>query len=311
MTVRIDKYDALGNDFLVLDLAQVGSQSARVSGGADAAADRASGASAPRQALDWPAIARAWCSRTTGAGADGLLLLTRNDDVEARMQLFNSDGSSAEMSGNGARCFAHSLYRADAARGERSYRLHTAAGIRQVTVGAQASSGVHENADTVIASVDMGEVQPITEPAGWSAIGTHPDRPVMHLSVGNPHTVVGVEDVHDVDLLTLGRKVPQVNLEVVAPGPERNGITMRVHERGAGLTQACGTGACASAWAAVWWGLVPQASERVEVVVHMPGGDAVVLVNAPSVGRTTLTGSSQFVGSFDASLDSPFKVTAR
>jgi len=311
MTVRIDKYDALGNDFLVLDLAQVGSQSAGVSGGAAAAADRASGASAPRQALDWPAIARAWCSRTTGAGADGLLLLTRNDDVEARMQLFNSDGSSAEMSGNGARCFAHSLYRADAARGERSYRLHTAAGIRQVTVGAQASSGVHENADTVIASVDMGEVQPITEPAGWSAIGTHPDRPVMHLSVGNPHTVVGVEDVHDVDLLTLGRKVPQVNLEVVAPGPERNGITMRVHERGAGLTQACGTGACASAWAAVWWGLVPQASERVEVVVHMPGGDAVVLVNAPSVGRTTLTGSSQFVGSFDASLDSPFKVTAR
>lgn len=311
MTVRIDKYDALGNDFLVLDLAQVGSQSAGVSGGAAAAADRASGASAPRQALDWPAIARAWCSRTTGAGADGLLLLTRNDDVEARMQLFNSDGSSAEMSGNGARCFAHSLYRADAARGERSYRLHTAAGIRQVTVGAQASSGVHENADTVIASVDMGEVQPIAEPAGWSAIGTHPDRPVMHLSVGNPHTVVGVEDVHDVDLLTLGRKVPQVNLEVVAPGPERNGITMRVHERGAGLTQACGTGACASAWAAVWWGLVPQASERVEVVVHMPGGDAVVLVNAPSVGRTTLTGSSQFVGSFDASLDSPFKVTAR
>jgi len=311
MTVRIDKYDALGNDFLVLDLAQVGSQSAGVSGGAAAAADRASGASAPRQALDWPAIARAWCSRTTGAGADGLLLLTRNDDVEARMQLFNSDGSSAEMSGNGARCFAHSLYRADAARGERSYRLHTAAGIRQVTVGAQASSGVPENADTVIASVDMGEVQPIAEPAGWSAIGTHPDRPVMHLSVGNPHTVVGVEDVHDVDLLTLGRKVPQVNLEVVAPGPERNGITMRVHERGAGLTQACGTGACASAWAAVWWGLVPQASERVEVVVHMPGGDAVVLVNAPSVGRTILTGSSQFVGSFDASLDSPFKVTAR
>ncbi|MFZ9953118.1 MAG: hypothetical protein ACO3GH_00890 [Ilumatobacteraceae bacterium] len=105
--------------------------------------------------------------------------------------------------------------------------------------------------------------------------------------------------------------MPQGNLEVVAPGPERNGITMRVHERGAGLTQACGTGACASAWAAVWWGLVPQASERVEVVVHMPGGDAVVLVNAPSVGRTTLTGSSQFVGSFDASLDSPFKVTAR
>ncbi|NBQ96597.1 MAG: hypothetical protein EBU15_14990, partial [Betaproteobacteria bacterium] len=130
MTVRIDKFDALGNDFLVLDTAQVGSQST------GAPSEAPTGAP---QTPDWPAIARAWCSRTTGAGADGLLLLTRNDDVEARMQLFNSDGSSAEMSGNGARCFAHALYRADAARGERSYRLHTDAGLRQVTVAAQAS----------------------------------------------------------------------------------------------------------------------------------------------------------------------------
>lgn len=317
MTVRIDKFDALGNDFLVLDTAQVSSQSTGVSGGTDsAAAGASSGAGAP-QTPDWPAIARAWCSRTAGAGADGLLLLTRNDDVEARMQLFNSDGSHAEMSGNGARCFAHALYRADAARGERSYRLHTDAGLRQVTVAAQASPQLLDGGasaeifDTALASVDMGEVQPLDPPAGWSAIGTNPNRPVMHVSVGNPHTVVGVEDVNSIDLLTLGRKVPQVNLEVVEPGPERNGITMRVHERGAGLTQACGTGACASAWAAVWWGLVPRVSERVEVVVHMPGGDAIVMVNAPSVGRTTLTGSSRFVASFEASLISPFEVVAR
>ena len=306
MTVRIDKYDALGNDFLVLDLAQVASHVGSQVAGASA------GASAASHGLDWPAVARAWCSRNTGIGADGLLLLTRSNDVEARMQLLNSDGSAAEMSGNGARCFAHALYRADAARGERSYRLITDAGVRAVTVGANsADAATDQVGDSVVASVDMGEVQRIDEPAGWSSIGAHPDRPVMHLSVGNPHTVVGVEDVGLVDLLALGRKVPQVNLEIVAPGPERNGITMRVHERGAGITQACGTGACASAWAAVSWGLVAQSGERTEVVVHMPGGDAVVMVNAPTVGRTTLTGTSRFVASFDAELEPPYRTTPR
>ncbi len=75
-------------------------------------------------------------------------------------------------------------------------------------------------------------------------------RPVSHLSCGNPHTVVGVEDVRVVDLLALGRRIPQVNLEIIEPGPGAAAITMRVHERGAGITDACGSGACASAWAA-------------------------------------------------------------
>ncbi|MFM8014482.1 MAG: diaminopimelate epimerase, partial [Actinomycetota bacterium] len=151
-------------------------------------------------------------------------------------------------------------------------------------------------------SVDMGEVTRIDAPEGWHKIGAHTDRPVMHVSVGNPHTVVGVEDVAVVDILSLGRMIPQVNLEVIAPGPEMNAITMRVHERGAGITQACGTGACASAWAAVWWGLVPQATERCEVLVHMPGGDALVTLNAPSRGRVQLTGPTTFVGTFEVAL---------
>ena len=155
------------------------------------------------------------------------------------------------------------------------------------------------DADTVVASVDMGEIAPLSPPRGWAEIGTHPDRPVMHLTVGNPHTVVGVEDVDDVDLLSLGRKVPQVNLEVIAPGPEQHAITMRVHERGAGITRAGGTGACASAWAALSWGLVPQGGERTEVLVHMPGGDAIVTVHAPTRGRVTLTGPARHVGAYE------------
>jgi len=279
--VRVSKFDAWGNDFLVLDLAEVD-------------ADR-SPAAPVTDTPDWAAVARGWCDRSSGVGADGLLLLQRIDDVNARMKLYNSDGSSAEMSGNGARCFAHALFRADDARGERVYRLHTDAGERQVTVGAQTD-------DTVMASVDMGEVTRIGEPEGWGRVGSHPDRPVMHVSVGNPHTVVGVEDVNAVNLAQLGQMIPQVNLEIIEPGPKLNSITMRVHERGAGITQACGTGACASAWAAVWWGLVPQQTERCEVVVHMPGGDAVVTLNAPTRGRVMLTGPAKFVGTFEVAL---------
>ena len=283
--MRVSKFDAWGNDFLVLDVAQLRSA------GVDEAA------------VAWSEVSRAWCNRASGVGADGLLLLERIDDVNARMRLYNSDGSTAEMSGNGARCFAHALFRSDAARGERVYRLHTDAGVREVTVGEQDST-------SVVATVDMGEVSTIDAPANWAAIGAHPDRPVVHVSVGNPHTVVGVDDVDLVDIGQLGRQVPQVNLEIIAPGPGRNAITMRVHERGAGITQACGTGACASAWAALRWGLVSSTTERVEVTVHMLGGDAVVTLNASEVGRVALTGPAQYVDSYDASLEAPYSVTA-
>ena len=283
--MRVSKFDAWGNDFLVLDVAQLRS----------AGVDEAT--------VAWPEVSRAWCNRASGVGADGLLLLERIDDVNARMRLYNSDGSTAEMSGNGARCFAHALFRSDAARGERVYRLHTDAGMREVTVGEQDSN-------LVVATVDMGEVSTIDAPANWAAIGAHPDRPVVHVSVGNPHTVVGVDDVDSVDIGQLGRQVPQVNLEIIAPGPGRNAITMRVHERGAGITQACGTGACASAWAALRWGLVSSTTERVEVTVHMLGGDAVVTLNAPEAGRVALTGPAQYVDSYDASLEAPYSVTA-
>lgn len=283
--MRVSKFDAWGNDFLVLDVAQL------------------RGAGVDEAAIAWPEVSRAWCNRASGVGADGLLLLERIDDVNARMRLYNSDGSTAEMSGNGARCFAHALFRSDAARGERVYRLHTDAGMREVTVGEQDSN-------SVVATVDMGEVSTIDAPANWAAIGAHPDRPVVHVSVGNPHTVVGVDDVDSVDIGQLGRQVPQVNLEIIAPGPGQNAITMRVHERGAGITQACGTGACASAWAALRWGLVSSTTERVEVTVHMLGGDAVVTLNAPEAGRVALTGPAQYIDSYDASLEAPYSVTA-
>ena len=268
MQVVLTKHHGLGNDFLVLDTSQISREN-----------------SAALQKIDWSEIARQWCDRTHGIGADGLLLMSRVADFKLRMQLFNQDGSRAEMSGNGIRCLAQAAFDADGHETAVSYTVTTDEGDRVVDVEPVSQ-------DEVRASVDMGPIKKIDEPKNWSDIGSDPNRPVMHISVGNPHAVVGVEDVSVVDLLEIGRKIPQINLEIVEPGPESHAITMRVHERGAGITQACGTGACASAWAASKWGLVP-ASVR-EVLVHQPGGDATVRLNHPQTGHVTLVGPANF-----------------
>jgi diaminopimelate epimerase len=261
MNHTLHKHHGLGNDFLVCDVGQ-----GAPTGG-------------------WVDAAQRWCDRRAGIGADGLLLLTVLGDDELAMVLHNADGSRAEMSGNGIRCLAHAAHRAQRRTEAIAYRVHTDAGLRVVEL-------TPLDPNTIEASVDMGEVAVIDAPSGWDEIGADPMRPVAHLSLGNPHTVVGVEDVSVVDLAVLGPKLADVNLEVVEPGPDAGALTMRVHERGAGITQACGTGACATAWAAAQWGLVPPG----EITVHMEGGDARVRLHHPAHGRVTLIGPSVYVG---------------
>ena len=271
-TISLTKHHALGNDFLVTFDALTG---------------------------DLPAIARRLCDRRRGIGADGLLIASPEAGYDARMVLYNADGSRAEMSGNGIRCFVQAV----AARSSvdsggavaASLRILTDAGERVVELVAQVS------ATEILAAVDMGEVAAIAEPADWLRIGADPMRPVAHVSLGNPHSVVAVDAVDEVDLLALGQIVPYVNLEIVEAGPEPDAITMRVHERGAGITEACGTGACASAWSARSWGLV--SADCAEITVHMVGGDAKVRVHHPSPGRVTLVGPAVFVGSITMTLD--------
>ena len=274
-TISLTKHHALANDFLVTFDALTG---------------------------DLPAIARRLCDRRRGVGADGLLIASPEDGYDARMVLYNADGSRAEMSGNGIRCFVQALIASSAGADHavhesapHSVRILTDAGERVVEIVAQVS------ASEILAAVDMGEVAAIAEPADWQRIGADPMRPVAHVSLGNPHSVVAVDAVDDVDLLALGEIVPYVNLEIVEAGPEPDAITMRVHERGAGITEACGTGACASAWSARAWGLVP--ADCAEITVHMVGGDAKVRVHHPSPGRVTLIGPAVFVGSITMTLD--------
>lgn len=266
MTLTLTKLHGLGNDFLVADVSQADAE------------------------MDWAQASRQWCDRRFGVGADGLLLLGWQGDpsttTSLTMVLHNADGSRAEMSGNGIRCLVHAAYRLQSRTCEVSYTVDTDAGRREVIVRPQGG-------DTVLASVDMGPVHTLGEPRQWAAVGAHPDRPVAHLSLGNPHTVVGVDEVAVVDLIGLGAQLSEVNLEVVEPGPEPDAVTMRVHERGVGITMACGTGACATAWAAVQWGLVPASTS--EVTVHMDGGDARVALHRPQSGHVTLIGPSVHV----------------
>lgn len=262
MNLTLTKHHGLGNDFLVVFDPDVD---------------------------DLPSLAVDLCNRRTGIGADGLLVAGSADGYAARMALYNADGSRAEMSGNGIRCFAQAVA---ARRGDLGPQLiATDAGDRVVTLAAT------DDPRVITAQVEMGDVAEIGEPSGWELLECHPDRPVAHLTMGNPHSVVGVDDVEAVDLESLGSKVPHVNLEIVEPGPESNAITMRVHERGAGITAACGTGACASAHAARIWGLVPAMES--EVIVHMDGGNAIVAFGADAPTHAILTGPATHVATIE------------
>jgi diaminopimelate epimerase len=273
--VTLSKHHGLGNDFLVC---LVAADPAGVSIG--------------------PEHARAWCDRRRGVGADGLAVNQGTLD-QPRMVLFNADGSRAEMSGNGIRCFAHAIAVARHGHDFSPTVLHieTDAGCRAVSVERT------EDPATITASVSMGKVSVVDAPAAWHLIECGPLRSVAHLSVGNPHSVVGVDDVSGVDLVELGGLVPDVNLEIVAPGPERDAITMRVHERGVGVTQACGTGATAAAYAAALWGLV----DGPEVVVHMDGGDVIVRLG----DEPTLVGPATFVAMVHISTLTPTSTSRR
>ncbi len=267
MRLTLTKHHGLGNDFLVV---------------------RDKGA-----AVEWSSVARRLCDRRRGVGADGLLVARSEPDGRQRMVIYNADGSRAEMSGNGIRCFAQAV----AGEHAGAVDIVTDAGLRVVEIWPTSRPS------TIVASVAMGAVTPIAPPPRWDDLGTDPLRPVAHVSLGNPHAVVAVDDVAAVDIVALGSIVPEVNLEIIEPGPEGDAITMRVHERGAGVTEACGTGACAAAWAAVRCGLVDAGAT--EITVHMDGGDAKVRLGTTSDAPVVLIGPATFVATITADVDDP------
>jgi diaminopimelate epimerase len=237
MHLPLTKHHGLGNDFLVLlDL------SAALDAGPD--------------------VARAVCDRTTGVGADGLIRARPDDEADIRMELWNSDGSSAELSGNGLRCLAQALVLADVTGDELT--VATARGTHRIEVAATADPGVHD----VVA--EMGTVELEARASDWLVPGVVDAR---FARIENPHLVLHspepstAPDLDDVGEKANAEVLGGVNVEVVRVSGDD--LMLDVFERGAGRTQACGTGACAAAAVAHDWGLVGD-----DVVVRMPGGDA-------------------------------------
>ena len=189
-------------------------------------------------------LARRVCERRTGVGADGLISV-----IGSTWRLLNADGSEAESSGNGLRCAAQAVARSKGVD-DLDVTFETLAGARRVTLAGD------------VASVEMGAVSVVRL-----------DDAEAEVTTGNPHLVLRVDDPSTVDLLALGEQHPEVNVELIAvAAPDE--LAFRVHERGAGITMACGTGSVAAAAAASAWGLVGR-----RVVVHNPGGDVTVDLN--------------------------------
>jgi diaminopimelate epimerase len=228
------------------------------------------------------ALARRVCHRRTGIGADGLVVgvPSPREGVDLVFHLWNADGSVAEISGNGIRCLAHAHARQ---RGVEALDLvvETLAGDRTLRVTAGADP------EQVDASVTMGKARPGPVLDGVPQAPTVHARRAVTVDVGNPHLVVLVDDPDAVDLTVAGPTIEAgfaggINVHFVAPEAD-GGLRLRVWERGAGVTEACGSGAVAAASAAHDWGLV---GERVRV--HMPGGAAEVVIGE----QLTLIGPS-------------------
>ncbi|HVT78212.1 MAG TPA: diaminopimelate epimerase [Acidimicrobiales bacterium] len=223
-----------------------------------------------------PELARRLCDRRYGVGADGLLHLSKqNVRADLTMTLHNADGSPAEMSGNGLRCLVQAAVLGGWVGGGRRITVSTAAGYRTADVTKTDDPRVH------FIRVDMGAVQ---------IVGIDEDD--MLLDVGNPHRVRRVPEPDTYDLAAAGAAHPDVNLEVIADAG-RDAVKMRVHERGAGETLACGTGACAVAVAASKWGLVTGTS----VTVRQPGGDAEVDIT--DIDHVQLAGPVTYIAAIE------------
>ena len=252
MALAFTKWQGCGNDFVLVD-------------------GRASGL--PRDAAG---LSRRVCDRHYGIGADGLIFVLPSDEADFCMRIFNADGSEAEMCGNGIRCFARLVYEKRMTEQE-SFTVETGAGILTPRI-------VKENGKIIGVEVNMGE--PVLEAEKIPVTGFGNDRVISEeievlgkryratcVSMGNPHCVVFVGDVDDVAMETVGPAFERhdwfprrTNTEFVVVR-DREHLRMRVWERGAAVTLACGTGACASLVAAVLNGRAERKAE-----VELDGG---------------------------------------
>ncbi|MCL4499539.1 MAG: diaminopimelate epimerase [Chloroflexi bacterium] len=222
-----------------------------------------------------PEVVVLLCDRRFGIGADGLMLVDRSHEADFRMVFFNSDGSIAEMCGNGIRCFAKYLHEHEL-MSSKTMTIETGAGVKTVDLvfdegrvfGAKVDMGKPEfEASLIPIGGELGNRNEITlEIDGAPITGTC-------VSMGNPHFVIFVDDLKTAPVALQGSAIevhtafPQKTNVEFARVVSSTEIQLRVWERGVGETLACGTGACATAVASSVNGLT-----GVNTSVYLPGG---------------------------------------
>ncbi|MBQ8649422.1 MAG: diaminopimelate epimerase [Clostridia bacterium] len=230
-------------------------------------------------------LAKVMSPRRTSVGSDGVILICPSDVADAKMRMFNMDGSEGKMCGNGIRCVGKYVYDSGIAK-KNTITVETLSGIKTLLIKTK-------NGKAVCVKVDMGE--PILKPAEIPVVFDGEkmiNAPVSiggksvnitAVSMGNPHAVVFCDEIKDLDLEKIGPDFEfdpmfpeQVNTEFIKVINENN-LEMRVWERGSGETFACGTGACAAAVAAILCG---YCRKETEITVHLKCGNLIITYGA-------------------------------
>lgn len=229
------------------------------------------------QGIDNPSeLAVKLSNRNFGIGSDGLVLILPSEICDFRMQMFNSDGSEAEMCGNASRCVGKYVYD-NGLTAKSEITLETGAGIKYITLleGDSKSRKVTVDMGEPILNPDLIPVKAVEEPVLNLPLSVDGKSwEITCVSMGNPHAVIFTTGIKDLDLPVIGpefekhpifpRKTNTEFIEVI----DRRTLNMRVWERGAGETLACGTGACAAAVAAI----LNDFCDR-KIKIHLLGGD--------------------------------------
>lgn len=223
--------------------------------------------------------ARQLSDRHFSIGGDGLVLIERSDIADAKMRMFNADGSEASMCGNAIRCVGKYLYEKDL-RPRQSMTIETLSGNKSITVfseGGVVKSAKVDMGKAVLFSPDGLEDSPQRASFSIPILGKH--YRVTCVSIGNPHCVLFCEEVDSLNLSALGPQFERhplfpsgINTEFVEPLSDRV-LKVRVWERGSGETLACGTGACAAVAAAVYHGICLK---NQDITVSLPGGELII-----------------------------------
>lgn len=246
-------------------------------------------------------IAKEVSNINTGIGSDGLILITPSKEANVGMRMFNKDGSEGKTCGNGLRCVAKYAFEHQLVSKE-NFHIETKAGIVEAFVHLQGDNVVEATINMGVPALKRSEIpmlgEEVNQIVGEDFFIDDISLEATVVSMGNPHIVFFVDDIHQAPLSTIGKKTstdqrfPEgVNVEFIEVINEKE-MHFRVWERGSGITEACGTGACAATVASILNGYSKRGEE---VTVHLAGGD--LFITWDESGQVWMRGSAETVAS--------------